>query len=93
MRITHEIADLSARKLVTLKTYISAVADGNPDLDQLAKELADLTNQRQTAYAHFRELAGLKTRIGWIESARCYSLCCFIRRNYGVSRNTKSTAF
>jgi hypothetical protein len=60
MNVTLEIADLSKKELDTLKAYKSALADKNVDLNKLAKEFGDLTNKRQTAYALFRELAGLK---------------------------------
>jgi len=60
MSITHEIAAISGKELDILEAYKKAVVDKNADLDQLAKELADLTNKRQTDYARFRELAGLK---------------------------------
>ena len=60
MRLTLEIADLSGKELDALKAYKRAAADKSADLDKLAKEFADLTNERQTAYARFLELTGLK---------------------------------
>ena len=60
MQVMHEISDFSGKELDTLKAYKRAAADRNADLGALAKTLADLTSQRQTAYARFRELGGLK---------------------------------
>jgi hypothetical protein len=60
MDITREIADFSEKELEALKAYQRGAADKNADLDRFAKELGDLTCERQTAYARFRELAGLK---------------------------------
>ena len=60
MRIMREIADLSAKEFNTLKAVQSALVDRKADADPLAKEFADFTNQRQAAYARFRELAGRK---------------------------------
>jgi hypothetical protein len=60
MSTTLEIADLSGKELDALKAYKRAVADKNVNLDRLAKEFGDLTNKRQSAYARFQELAGLK---------------------------------
>ena len=58
MRSMPEIAALSGQELDALKAYKSASTGKNGDLDQLAKALADLRSQRQTAYARFQELAG-----------------------------------
>lgn len=60
MSITLEIGDLSGKELDALKTYKRAVAGKNSDLDKLSTEFGDLTNKRQTDYARFLELAGLK---------------------------------
>jgi type II secretory pathway pseudopilin PulG len=60
MRLTLEIADLSGKELDALKAYQSAVVAKSGDADKLANEFADLKNQRQTAYARYLELAGLK---------------------------------
>jgi hypothetical protein len=60
MGITCEIADFSEKELEALKAYQRGAADKNADLDGFAKEFGDLTCERQTAYARFRELAGLK---------------------------------
>ena len=60
MKLTLEIARLSGKELAALRGYKGAVLDKNADLAGLAKELADLTRQRQTTYARFRELAGLR---------------------------------
>jgi hypothetical protein len=55
-----EIADLAGKEVDTLRAYQAAAASKNTDLDRFVQELHDLTNRRQTAYAHFRELAELK---------------------------------
>ena len=60
MRKAPDIVDLSKTELDILKSYKKAVDDKNADSDILAREFGDLTNKRQTAYAHFRQLAGLK---------------------------------
>lgn len=60
MSTTLEIADLSGKELDALKAYKRAVVDQKVNLDSLAKESGELTNKRQTAYARFRELAGLE---------------------------------
>ncbi len=60
MRVSLEIADLARKELNTLKAYQNAVADKSNDIDKLAKEFADLMNQRQAAYSHYLELAELK---------------------------------
>jgi hypothetical protein len=60
MSITLEISDLAGKELETLKAYRRAVSDKDINADRLAKESADLTDKRQTAHAHFRELAGLE---------------------------------
>lgn len=57
MSLTREIADLSGKELDTLKAYKRAAADKNSNSEQLAKEFADLRNQRQAAYVRFLELA------------------------------------
>jgi hypothetical protein len=51
-----EIADLSGKELDALKAYQQAAADKQGDLVRLAKEFADLTSSRQTAYARLLEL-------------------------------------
>jgi hypothetical protein len=58
MSLTHEIADLSGIEFVALKAYQSAMANKDPDLGQLSKELQDLSIKRQSAYARFQELSG-----------------------------------
>ncbi|OGD21124.1 MAG: hypothetical protein A2W03_03885 [Candidatus Aminicenantes bacterium RBG_16_63_16] len=60
MNLTLEIARLSGKELAALKAQKEAAADKTADLPKLAKESADLARQRQTAYARFRELAGLR---------------------------------
>jgi hypothetical protein len=60
MQIMLEIANLSGKELDTLNAYQRAVAGKSGNLDQLAKEFADLSNQRQTAYDRYLTLAGLK---------------------------------
>jgi hypothetical protein len=60
MKLSLEIADLARQEVDTLKAYQSAVASQSADLDRLAKQFHDLTNQRQTDYAHYLELAGIK---------------------------------
>lgn len=55
-----EIADLSRKELDALKAYKRAVASKDVQSDKLAKESVDLRNKRQTAYARFKELAGLR---------------------------------
>ena len=60
MRATHEIADLSGKELDALKAYKRAIADKNSGMDKLAQAFGDLSNKRQVAYAHFRELGGIK---------------------------------
>jgi hypothetical protein len=59
MRTTLEIADFSGKELEALKAYQGTAADKQADLDRFAKEFGDFTNKRQSAYARFRELAGL----------------------------------
>jgi hypothetical protein len=59
MSTTAEIADLAGKEFDTLGAYQAAAAGKNPDLARFVQELHDLANRRQTAYAHFRELAGL----------------------------------
>lgn len=60
MNIAHEIADLSGKEGVALKAYKSADPGKGIDLDKLVQEIKDLTDQRQTDYARFQELAGIK---------------------------------
>jgi hypothetical protein len=60
MRIALEIGDLSGKEVDILKAYKRAVVDKNAAMDPLIKELGDLTSKRQTDYARFLELAGLK---------------------------------
>jgi hypothetical protein len=60
MSITLNISDLAAKELEALKAYRRAVFDMDINAGRLAEEFADLTNKRQTAYARFRELGGLK---------------------------------
>jgi hypothetical protein len=60
MRIALEIGDLSGKEVDMLKAYKRAAADKNADMDTLIKELGDLISKRQTDYARFLELAGLK---------------------------------
>jgi len=55
-----EIADLSEIELNSLKSYKKAVVNKDADLDSLEIGFGDLTKKRKIAYAHFRELAGLK---------------------------------
>ena len=57
MKVSLEIANLGGEELDTLKAYRRAVADRSTEIAQLAKEFADLTNQRQAAYSRYRELA------------------------------------
>jgi hypothetical protein len=56
MSATLEIADLAGKELDALKTYQQAAAGKDGDLVRLAKEFADLTNSRRTAYARFLAL-------------------------------------
>ncbi len=60
MQVMLQIADLSGKELNAAAEYKNAVGDQSGDISRLANELSDLTNQRQAAYAHFLELAGLK---------------------------------
>lgn len=60
MSITLEISDLAGKELEALKAYRRAVSGKDINADRLAKESADLTDKRQTAYARFRAQAGLK---------------------------------
>jgi hypothetical protein len=60
MKVSLEITDLAGKELDTLKAYQNAVADKSNDIDKFAKEFAGLRNQRQAAYSHYLELAGLK---------------------------------
>ncbi len=60
MPVMLQIADLSGKELAAATEYKNAVGDQSADMSQLASEFADLTNQRQAAYARFLELAGLK---------------------------------
>jgi len=47
-------------KLFSQKDNQSKIQSQNADLDRLAKEFGNLTNNRTTAYARFQELAGIK---------------------------------
>ncbi len=58
MSLTQEIADLSGKELAALKANQSSITDMDADLDMLAKQLNDLTIQRQAAFARFQELSG-----------------------------------
>ncbi len=60
MRVMLEIADLSRKELDTAVEYKNAVGDQSADINQLASELSDLTSKRQSDYARFLELAGLR---------------------------------
>jgi hypothetical protein len=60
MRVSLEIADLAGKELHTLKEYQMALASKGADLDQLAKQFRDLTNQRQAEFARYQELSGIK---------------------------------
>ena len=60
MRVSLEIANLAGKEFDTLKAYQSAVADKSKDINKLAKEFADLRNQRQAAYSHYLEYDKLK---------------------------------
>jgi hypothetical protein len=60
MRVNLEIAALSEKELVTLKTLESASAAKQADADQLSKELDELTQQRQAAFAQFVEYGNLE---------------------------------
>jgi hypothetical protein len=60
MDLALEVADLSGKEIDSLKVYKRAIQSENIDLDELAKEYSVLTSKRKAAYAHFRELAGLK---------------------------------
>ena len=62
MRSILEIAVLSGKEAAALKTYQSATASKNGDLNTLAKAFGDLTNQRRAAYIHFRELSELRDK-------------------------------
>lgn len=64
MKVSLEIADLAGKEFDTLKAYQSAVSTKNTDLEQLAREFRDLTNQRQAAYSRYLELAGQKNLRG-----------------------------
>jgi len=57
MRITSEIGNLAAKELDALKEYQREAAGNNAVPDTLA-QAADFKYQRQTDYAHFRELLG-----------------------------------
>src|SRR5574341_1068652 len=58
MSTTVEIVELAGKEIDALEKYKRAAAEKDADLDKLAKELGDLTNKRQNAYARFKELAG-----------------------------------
>ncbi len=60
MQVMQKITDLSSKELAAAAEYKNAVGDQSADISQLASAFADLTNQRQAAYARFQELAGLK---------------------------------
>jgi hypothetical protein len=51
-----EISDLSGKELAALKAFRRAASEKNVDLDRPAIEVADLSNQRQTVWARFKEL-------------------------------------
>jgi hypothetical protein len=55
-----EIEDFSGRELDILRAYKRAIQSQDADLDRLAKEIGNLTNNRTAAYARFQELAGIK---------------------------------
>jgi hypothetical protein len=57
-----EIADLSGRELGNLRAHKKAIQSKNTDINRLADEFSDLSGQRKTAYARFREIAGFKDR-------------------------------
>ena len=50
------IAELSERKLASLRAYQRAVRDQGADADGLSKEVGDLGRQRRAACARFRAL-------------------------------------
>ena len=56
-----EIADFSGRELNILRSYKRAIQSKSADLDRVSKEYGGLTSKRKAAYAHFRELAGLRS--------------------------------
>ena len=59
MKLTLEIDDISGKELAALNAYKKAAGDKNTDLASLANELGDLTSQRQSDFARFKELLGL----------------------------------
>ncbi len=58
MKVSLEIAGLAGKELDTLQSYLSA--GKSADLNQLAKQFRDLTNQRQADYARYLYLSGIK---------------------------------
>jgi hypothetical protein len=55
-----EIAGLAQKEIVRLTAYDSAVLNGIPDAEELARERAALRGKRQAAYERFEKLSGLK---------------------------------
>jgi len=60
MDTTLEIAELCRKELAALKATKRTVPGKDVKLDKLAEERVDWRNKRQTAYARFKELAGVK---------------------------------
>jgi hypothetical protein len=56
MRTMLLVVIVSEKELAALRAYQSAKVDQSADLIGLAKTYHDLTNQRQAAFAYFREL-------------------------------------
>lgn len=57
MKVSLEIAVLGGNELETLKAYRISKGNRANDEDQLAKDFADLRDQRQAAYSNYLELA------------------------------------
>ncbi len=60
MKVSLEIAGLAGKELDTLLSYQNKAAGKSADLNQLAEQFRDLTNQRQADYARYLDLAGIK---------------------------------
>lgn len=60
MSTEQQIADISGKEMAALHAYQKAAAEQSADLEQRKQALGGLTSQRQSAYSHFLELAGLR---------------------------------
>ncbi len=60
MSAERQIAALSGQEMEALKACQQAAAGQGGNLSQLVKTAQDLADQRRAAYAHFRDLLGLK---------------------------------